>query len=383
MRSGFFNSTITGYDEQGQPIFDRAEDASFFAKYFSQFVGNGVFALPADGLMVQAKEGMNLTVKAGTCFINGYMGWLEQDQQLSVAASSETFGRIDRVVVRYDAVQRGIDLYILQGTPAETPAPPSITQHAQGDIYELALADIMVNRNASALRQADITDLRLNEAVCGVVASPVEHLETGAANAQLTDAFNQWFEGIKGQLSTDAAGNLQNQIDAHTGDTAAHAMTGSIQLWAGQAQPRGWLLCNGQAVSRTHYAALFSVIGTRYGMGDGSTTFNVPNLCGRVPVGADSTYPLASMGDEAMHTLTEEEIPSFSGNIEMHNSNNGTNIFGLSGILSGVRVSGYYRDGGTRSGGANSYDTIDLSFGGDEAHNNMQPYMALNYIIKA
>lgn len=80
MRSGFFNSTITGYDEQGQPIFDRAEDASFFAKYFSQFVGNGVFALPADGLMVQAEEGMAVTVKAGTCFINGYMGWLEQDQ---------------------------------------------------------------------------------------------------------------------------------------------------------------------------------------------------------------------------------------------------------------------------------------------------------------
>ena len=118
---------------------------------------------------------------------------------------------------------------------------------------------------ASALRQADITDLRLNEAVCGVVASPVEHLETGAANAQLTDAFNQWFEGIKGQLSEDAAGNLQNQIDAHTGDTAAHAMTGSIQLWAGQAQPTGWLLCNGQAVSRTTYANLFAVLGTAYG----------------------------------------------------------------------------------------------------------------------
>lgn len=383
MRSGFFNSTITGYDEQGQPIFDRAEDASFFAKYFSQFVGNGVFALPADGLMVQAEEGMAVTVKAGTCFINGYMGWLEQDQQLSVAASSETFARIDRVVVRYDAVQRGIDLFILQGTPAASPVPPSITQHAQGDIYELALADIMVNRNASALRQADITDLRLNEAVCGVVASPVEHLETGAANAQLTDAFNQWFEGIKGQLSEDAAGNLQNQIDAHTGDTAAHAMTGSIQLWAGQAQPTGWLLCNGQAVSRTTYANLFAVLGTAYGQGDGNTTFNVPDLTGRVPVGANSTYPLASTGGEAAHTLTEEEIPSFSGNIEMHNNNNGTNIFGLRGVFNGVRVSGYYRDGGTRSGGANSYGTIDLSFGGDEAHNNMQPYMALNYIIKA
>ena len=230
MRSGFFNSTITGYDEEGQPIFDRAEDASFFAKYFSQLAGNGVFALPADGLMVQAKEGMAVTVKAGTCFINGYMGWLEQDKALQIEACSETFARIDRVVARYDAVQRSIDLYVSKGTAA-SPVPPDITQQAQGDIYELALADILVNRNASALRQADITDLRLNEAVCGVVASPVTHLETGAANAQLTDAFTQWFEGIKGQLSEDAAGNLQNQIDAHTGDADRHITAAERAQW--------------------------------------------------------------------------------------------------------------------------------------------------------
>ena len=76
MRSGFFNSTITGYDEQGQPIFDRAEDASFFAKYFSQFVGNGVFALPADGLMVQAEEGMAVTVRQAPVLSTAiWAGW--------------------------------------------------------------------------------------------------------------------------------------------------------------------------------------------------------------------------------------------------------------------------------------------------------------------
>ena len=380
MRSGFFNSTITGYDEEGRPIFDRAEDASFFAKYFSQLAGNGVFALPADGLMVQAKEGMAVTVKAGTCFINGYMGWLEQDKALQIEACSETFARIDRVVARYDAVQRSIDLYVSKGTPAASPAPPDITQQAQGDIYELALADILVNRNASALRQADITDLRLNEAVCGVVASPVTHLETGAANAQLTDAFNQWFEGIKGQLSEDAAGNLQNQIDAHTGDAAIHAMTGSIQLWAGRTQPAGWLLCNGQAVSRTTYANLFSVLGTAYGQGDGSTTFNVPDVTGRVPVGADNTYPLAGKGGAAdgQFTLSEEAYAkiAITGGIE-------PGIFGAFYVSKPEpETEARFFHGGELESPSGTFQYGTPLGGHTDAGSLMQPYIAQHYIIK-
>ena len=66
-------------------------------------------------------------------------------------------------------------------------------------------------------------------------------------------------------------------------------------------------MCNGQAVSRATYANLFSVLGTAYGQGNGSTTFNVPDLTGRVPVGANSTYPLAGKGGEAAHALTSAE----------------------------------------------------------------------------
>ncbi len=385
MRSGFFNSNITGYDEQGMPIFDRAEDATFFAKYFSQFVGNGVFAEPQDGLMVLANDGLQISVKAGVCFINGYMGWLELDQQMSLSPASEVYNRIDRVVARYDAVQRNIDLFVLEGTPSESPVAPALTREEHGDIYELALADILVTRNAVAVRQADITDLRLDEQVCGVVASPVEHLETGAANAQLTDAFNQWFERIKGQLSEDAAGHLQTQLDEHTSNHQIHVMTGCIQLWAGQSEPNGWLFCNGQAVSRTAYPELFSVIGTLYGQGDGATTFNVPDLRGRVPMGANQTYTLASTGGEVEHVLTEPELPKVTGHIEMHNSGTGTNIFGTGGALNSpnYKINSYFRDGGNRSGGANSYGGIDLHFGENQPHNNLQPYIAQHYIIKA
>ena len=93
MRSGFFNSTITGYDEEGQPIFDRAEDATFFAKYFSQFVGNGVYADPGDCLMVQAGTGLTVTVRPGTCFINGYTGWLESAETLTLDAAHSILNR--------------------------------------------------------------------------------------------------------------------------------------------------------------------------------------------------------------------------------------------------------------------------------------------------
>lgn len=74
--------------------------------------------------------------------------------------------------------------------------------------------------------------------------------------------------------------------------------TGSILPFAGSAAPTGYFLCNGQAVNRTTYAALFTVIGTAYGAGDGTTTFNVPNLLGRVPVGRDGS-------DTAFDTLGE------------------------------------------------------------------------------
>lgn len=384
MRSGFFNSTITGYDEEGMPIFDRAEDATFFAKYFSRIVGNGVFADPGDGMMVQASNGMNLVVKPGVCFINGYMGWLESDQVISVDAAHAILDRIDMIVARYDGINREIGIHYIKGTESSSPVPPDIERTDTGgsDIYDLALAQIYISKRVTTITQANITDLRLNNEVCGIVTSPIEHLDTSEVNAQLTAAFNEWFDGIKGQLSEDAAGNLQNQIDEHKADNMMHNQAGSIQVWPGSTAPEGWLLCNGQAVSRTTYANLFSVLGTTYGQGDGSTTFNVPDLTGRVPMGTNGTYPLASKGGEAAHTLSEEELPAVNGYLEFHNIYTGTNLADAKNAFSGQKINGKYRDGGSSQTGASSYAVVNLNFGQDGAHNNMQPYLAQHYIIK-
>lgn len=144
--------------------------------------------------------------------------------------------------------------------------------------------------------------------------------------------------------------------------------SGMVSMTARASAPAGWLLCLGQAVSRTTYADLFAAISTIYGVGDGSTTFNVPNLQGRVPVGFDSSQTefdtLGETGGAKTHTLTTAQMPSHTHTI----SNCG---------IPGASASGTGGNRLTDSGTATTNST-----GSSEAHNNLQPYIALNYIIK-
>ena len=148
---------------------------------------------------------------------------------------------------------------------------------------------------------------------------------------------------------------------------------GVVQQFAGSTAPSGWLMCNGQAVSRTEYSQLFSVIGTTYGAGDGSGTFNVPDMRGRVGVGASPSYALGSTGGEATHTLTINEMPS-------HNHINKDRPIR-------AYVDASHSDGSVSVANSRWYtenlSTMLKSQGGGQAHNNMQPYVALNYIIYA
>lgn len=108
---------------------------------------------------------------------------------------------------------------------------------------------------------------------------------------------------------------------------------GSINLFAGAAAPAGFLLCDGSAISRATYAALFAVIGTTYGAGDGTTTFNLPNLKGKVPVGLDATQTefdvLGETGGAKTVTLTANEMPvhthTQNGHTHIQNSHTHTN----------------------------------------------------------
>lgn len=145
---------------------------------------------------------------------------------------------------------------------------------------------------------------------------------------------------------------------------------GTIIPYAGTTIPSNYMKCEGQALSRIEYDILFSAIGTTYGEGDGSTTFNLPNLKGRVITGIDSNDTdfdtLGETGGEKTHTLTVEEIPSHNHDL------NGYTDTPNQGSLYYLSVKGIDAYGVTQTENA----------GGGQAHNIMQPYIVLNYIIK-
>lgn len=243
MRSGFFNSEIIEYDAEGMPVFDRAEEASFFAKYFSQFISNGVFPNPSTNMQVLEAEGMKIKVDIGVCYINGYMGWVEMPEIFEIE-ESDTQARIDRLVARLSFLDRNITLAIKKGTAQGNPVAPELQRDY--DIYEIGLADIRVNANAIEIKQANITDLRLNTEICGIVANQLQHVDTttlfnqyqswltevtGEAEADLeqmkldfetylnnlkitfSSDFTTWFQTIKDVLDGDTAGHLLNLVN--------------------------------------------------------------------------------------------------------------------------------------------------------------------------
>lgn len=122
-------------------------------------------------------------------------------------------------------------------------------------------------------------------------------------------------------VTWDGASQLQNEaLTIYIGilsatNSSMPGLVGEIRMYAASSAPTGWLLCNGTAVSRVTYAALFALIGTAYGVGDGSTTFNVPDLRGRAPIGIGQGSGLtnralaAQLGTET-HTLSSGEMPS-------------------------------------------------------------------------
>lgn len=205
---GFFNYDESVLESTGK--YDRQYTAEDFAKYFALFIGNGVFANPASQLMVKIaatkQTPYNVTVEPGWAFINGYWYHLQQKATLTIPVNTSAQTKYQRVVVRCNNTTREIGLTVVEAIE-ETIEPTR-----NDAIYDLALAQITVKSNASALSASDVKDLRPNSKYCGYVAGAVNQIDAGTLYDNLTEQFNVWFEGIKKQLDGDIATNLQKQI---------------------------------------------------------------------------------------------------------------------------------------------------------------------------
>jgi microcystin-dependent protein len=204
--------------------------------------------------------------------------------------------------------------------------------------------------------------------------------------------------GAQGVVPKPASGDSSNFLKGD-GTWGQVVPAGSVQMYAGTTEPSGWLFCYGQAISRTTYAALFAVLSTTYGAGDGSTTFNLPDIRGRVVAGQDDMGGssanrltlseangidgdvLGGTGGHEDHTLVSSEMPSHThgaGSYETVDSN----------ILSNASTDTNNQTGGggnivkTASSARESIQGTSSSAGSDGAHNNVQPTIILNYIMK-
>lgn len=216
-----------------------------------------------------------------------------------------------------------------------------------------------------------------------------------------------------GFKATGASNGTANDDLATYGQLLSMFPLGVPLDYLGTTAPAGWIFCYGQAISRTTYAALFAVLGTTYGTGDGSTTFNIPDFRGRVSAGKDdmggtaanrlatqvSGATLGAAGGFETHILTVPQMPAhehqgqtslngshfhlqgysaFTGNTSRY----GETVTAETTIFDGSTSSSSNRALNTSSAPDHSHSFTTSTVGGGTAHNNVQPTLILNKIIR-
>lgn len=184
-QSGFFNANLVN------GTYDRTYLAESFAKYFANFIGNGIFSGKLSELMVtqSVTPGMKVEVLPGLGYINGY--WYENTSNLSlnIEAADGVLNRTDCVVLRWSKSDRSIKTVIKKGSFASSPIAPSLQRDA--DIYELKLAEIYVNAGATNISQGSIIDTRYDSLDCGLVSGLVDQIDVSELSGLLNAALNE------------------------------------------------------------------------------------------------------------------------------------------------------------------------------------------------
>lgn len=221
-------------------------------------------------------------------------------------------------------------------------------------------------KNGQMLYNTETGETALDDSGSRIVTGS-GNVVTVAAEAPTNPATKEWIKPttVNGVATAEEYFRNSNNdwvkiLTEPSGDTLP---IGAIAEFGGSVAPTNWLFCNGQAVSRTEYAELFAAIGTNYGEGDGSTTFNVPDFIGRVPVGLDA------------EDNDFDELGDFGGNKTAYTFlRPGINQYHV------VEGTGGY---GNRIITANTSLTPDQTSEVHDPVSSLQPYLVTNFIIKA
>jgi microcystin-dependent protein len=215
---------------------------------------------------------------------------------------------------------------------------------------------------------------------------------------KLIDKINKVMD-IKDNGDVDFKGNITQNgqpFKSGGGDTVP---IGTMIAYPSDVIPDNWLLCDGREVSRTEYSELFAVLGTSHGAGDGITTFNLPNTKGRVIAGKDGTTEFANIGTlygAKTHRLTVGQLPAHghTGTTSWGGDHSHAVSVAITGgsdagnwdrlTLNGWGASRWWGNSAiTLSAGGHNHTITVGNTGSGEAHNNVQPTISENYIIKA
>ena len=286
---------------------------------------------------------MGVVVQTGRCYVQGYYGWVTSNEALTVSAAHTSLPRIDRVVARLSvSVNQSVTFAIKTGTPAANPSAPALTRTSE--TYEISLARIAIGAGVMSITAANITDEREDATVCGYLHS-----------------------------------------------RRYHGFPGEIQISATTIIPPWKLLCDGAEYDIAQYPDLFAAIGYTFG-GSGSK-FRVPNLKGKTVVGLNPSETefdtLGESGGEKKHVLTTDELATHthtgsaaSAGAHTH-TGNWANLTGTNGNPgTSFKLCTDVEGGTTSSNGAHTHTLSLDSAGSNTAHNNLQPYMTLYYVIQ-
>jgi microcystin-dependent protein len=328
---------------------------------------------------------------------------------MTIAASSGAF-EIVKVVARDEnilTVERGFDNTIamdfISGSRAEIRMTAAVIDNLQQQIansldaavvlmddkdadmaanLSTALTALMDGKDAEQLVIMDSKDNALHTVITG---------EVSAAKSEAIASAN---------THSDAA--LASAVATLSASIAAQAEpVGTMKMWLGATAESGLAFCYGQALSRSTYASLYAFLGTTYGAGDGSTTFNLPDFRGRTGVGRDNMggtaagrvtaagsgldgATLGAVGGAQTHTLTAAQIPAHTHPVNDPGHSH-TQDCAVRLPSSGNNFNTPFAGGGTNALTTNSSTTgvtVGNNTGGGGGHNNMQPTIIVNYVIK-